>query len=28
MVIKAFLEGTINGVGKFHKTSVFPCGIF
>lgn len=28
MVIKALLEGSINGVGKFHKTSIFPCGIF
>ena len=28
MVIKALLNGTLNGVGKFHKTSVFPCCIF
>lgn len=28
MVIKALLEGSIAGVGKFHRTSVFPCGIF
>ena len=28
MVIKALLEGSIKGVGKLHKTSVFPCGIF
>ena len=28
MVIKALLEGSINGVGKFHKTAIFPCGIF
>ena len=28
MVTKALLEGSINGVGKFHKTSIFPCGIF
>lgn len=28
MVIKALLEGSLNGVGKFHKTSIFPCGIF
>ena len=28
MVIKALLEGSIKGVGKFHKTSIFPCGIF
>lgn len=28
MVIKALLEGSINGVGKLHKTSIFPCTIF
>ena len=28
MVIKALLKGSIKGVGKFHKTSIFPCGIF
>lgn len=28
MVTKALLDGCINGVGKFHKTSIFPCGIF
>jgi ribonucleoside-triphosphate reductase len=28
MVIKALIEGSIKGVGKFHKTSIFPCGIF
>ena len=28
MVTKALLEGSINGVGKFHKTPIFPCGIF
>ena len=28
MVIKALLEGSIKGVGKLHKTSVFPCSIF
>ena len=28
MVIKALLEGSIAGVGKLHKTPVFPCGIF
>lgn len=28
IVIKALLEGSIKGVGKFHKTSIFPCGIF
>lgn len=28
LVIKALLEGSINGVGKLHKTPIFPCGIF
>ena len=28
MVIQALLEGSISGVGKFHRTSVFPCQIF
>ena len=28
MVIKALLTGSIKGVGKLHKTSIFPCGIF
>lgn len=28
MVIKALLEGSIKGVGKLHRTSIFPCGIF
>ena len=28
MVTKALLEGSLKGVGKFHKTSIFPCGIF
>lgn len=28
MVIKSLLEGSIKGVGKFHKTSIFPCSIF
>ena len=28
MVIKALLEGSIKGTGKYHKTSIFPCGIF
>lgn len=28
MVIKALLEGSIKGVGKFHKTPIFPCSIF
>lgn len=28
LVIKALLDVSIKGVGKFHKTAVFPCGIF
>ena len=28
MVTRALLNGSLNGVGKFHKTSIFPCGIF
>ena len=28
MVIKALLEGSLKGIGKFHKTPIFPCGIF
>ena len=28
IVIEALLKGSIKGVGKFHKTSIFPCGIF
>ena len=28
MVIKALLEGSIKGIGKFHKTPIFPCSIF
>ena len=28
MIIKALLNGSIKGVGKFHKTPIFPCGIF
>lgn len=28
MVIKALLEGSIKGTGKYHRTSIFPCGIF
>lgn len=28
MVIKSLLEGSIKGVGKYHKTPIFPCGIF
>ena len=28
MVIRALLEGSIKGVGKHHRTPIFPCGIF
>lgn len=28
MVIRALLDASIKGVGKLHKTSIFPCGIF
>ena len=28
LVTKALVEGSINGVGKFHRTPIFPCGIF
>ena len=28
VVIQALIEGSKKGVGKFHKTSIFPCGIF
>ena len=28
MVTKALLDVSIDGVGKLHKTSIFPCGIF
>ena len=28
MVIRALLQGSIKGVGKLHKTPIFPCGIF
>jgi ribonucleoside-triphosphate reductase len=28
LVTKAILESTIKGVGKLHRTSVFPCQIF
>ena len=27
-MIKALLDGSIKGVGKLHKTPIFPCGIF
>ena len=28
MVTKALLDTSIKGIGKLHKTSIFPCGIF
>lgn len=28
MVTKALLDGSIEGLGKLHRTSIFPCGIF
>ena len=28
MVTEALLKGSLKGVGKFHKTPIFPCGIF
>ncbi len=28
MVTKALLKASLKGVGKLHKTSIFPCGIF
>ena len=28
LVLKALLNGSIKGVGKYHKTPIFPCGIF
>ena len=28
MVTKALLQGSIDGVGRVHKTAIFPCGIF
>ena len=28
MVIKALLEVSIEGLGRLHRTSIFPCGIF
>ena len=28
MITKALLEASIKGVGKLHKTSIFPCSIF
>ena len=28
LIIRALLDVSISGVGKLHKTSIFPCGIF
>lgn len=28
MIIKALLDVSIEGIGKLHKTPIFPCGIF
>ena len=28
MVTKALLEVSIDGIGRLHRTSIFPCGIF
>jgi len=28
MVTRALLEGSLKGVGKLHRTPIFPCGIF
>ena len=28
LVIRALLDVSIEGIGKLHKTSIFPCGIF
>lgn len=28
MITKAILDISIKGIGKLHKTSIFPCGIF
>lgn len=28
LVTKALLNVSINGIGKLHRTSIFPCGIF
>lgn len=28
LVTKALLDVSINGIGKLHRTSIFPCGIF
>ena len=28
MVTRCLIEGSIKGIGKLHRTSIFPCGIF
>ncbi|SCG88022.1 Anaerobic ribonucleoside-triphosphate reductase [uncultured Clostridium sp.] len=28
LVTKALLDTSVSGIGKLHKTSIFPCGIF
>lgn len=28
LIIKELLNVSIEGLGKFHRTSIFPCGIF
>ena len=28
LITRAILSGSIKGVGKLHKTAIFPCGIF
>ena len=28
MIIKCLLQGSLKGVGKHHRTPIFPCGIF
>lgn len=28
LIIKALLDASLDGVGKLHKTAIFPCGIF
>lgn len=28
MITRALIEGSIKGIGKLHKTPIFPCGIF
>lgn len=28
LVIEELLKCSIDGIGKYHRTSIFPCGIF